>query len=80
MHKGRVRQRLWYKVKWKSDQGKFDLIMDEDLDKFKPFVEILSEIKTELCVAWKPKPKDRHNEQKIDEWIRSSSIPQDKSK
>jgi len=59
-HKGFIEKRVWHKVKWAKNpypdrtqwvgiEGKFDLMADEDLERFRDFVEIIKTIEVPKC-------------------------------
>ena len=79
-HKGHIETRKWYKVRWKDNPhpelpawsgiaGKTDLMMDEDFERYKNFVEVLETVRVETCVTGLALSFGRLTEDKIDEWI-----------
>ncbi len=79
-HKGHVDTRMWYKVRWKDNPhpeaaqwngitGKVDLMMDEDLERYRNFVEITESIRTDTCVTGLALRFGQLDERRIDEWI-----------
>ena len=79
-HKGHVETRLWYKVKWTRNpyperqewrdiEGKTDLMMDEDLERFRNFVEVVETVSVEKCTTGLSLAFGRLDEKRIDEWI-----------
>lgn len=82
-HKGHIETRMWYKVRWKDNPhpeidswngiiGKTDLMMDEDLERFRNFVDIIEPVRTETCVTGLALRFGQLTEDRIDDWIRKN--------
>lgn len=73
-HFGSVKKRTWFKVKWTGNppgldvEGKYDLLMETDVQKYRDFLEIVKEIKTAECTRGLPVGFGK-SEREVDEWI-----------
>ena len=73
-HFGSLKKRIWYKVKWMKNppdrevKGKFDLLMQEDFEKYKNYLHVIEKVQTDSCASGLPvgfgKP-----EEEVDTWI-----------
>ncbi len=78
LHNGFVQKRTWHKIKWlrnlpnKNYAGKFDLFTDEDLERYKEFVEVIETFKTDKCATGVSYDFGMTSKEKINEWIRSN--------
>ncbi len=79
-HKGFVEKRKWYKVRWlknphpdnpgwKGIEGKADMMMEEDYDNFKQFVDVLDTIVTAKCNTAPGLRFGATPEEVIDKWV-----------
>ena len=82
-HKGFAEKRVWYKIKWiknpkpekpewKHVEGKIDLMPEEDLEKFKGFIEILQTFKSPKCNPGIRLSYGHTSEKEIEEWIKNN--------
>ena len=73
-HEGFVQKRTWHKIKWtRGDHaGKFDVFDDDDLAKYKDFVEVVETFKTDLCATGVSYAFGRTSEEQINKWIREN--------
>lgn len=80
-HRGFVEKRVWYKVKWarnpynekedwKNIEGKFDLMTEEDLEKFKDFITIIRSAAVPKCETGLSLRFGATSEEDIDNWIK----------
>lgn len=80
-HMGHTKTRGWYKVRWtknpyperdewKGVEGKTDLVMDEDLERYKDFIEIIEAVRADTCVTGLSLRFGAVTEQQVDDWIR----------
>ncbi|MBI2138685.1 hypothetical protein HYU13_03795 [Candidatus Woesearchaeota archaeon] len=77
-HMGFVQKRTWHKIKWLKNpakmrvEGKFDIFDDEDLAKYKDFVEVIETFRTDMCATGVGYDFGKTDEGKIDAWIREN--------
>jgi hypothetical protein len=79
-HKGHVETRKWYKIRWKNNphpelsqwsriEGKIDLIIDEDLERYRDFVDVIEAVRAETCATGLSLSFGRVTEEQVDGWI-----------
>ena len=82
-HKGHIETRMWYKIIWKDNPhpelsqwngtaGKIDLMMDEDLARYKDFVDVLESVRTDTCVTGLSLRFGQLTEAQVDDWIKKN--------
>ena len=76
-HFGSLKKRVWYKVRWMKSpsgmevKGRFDLMMRGVFEEYKDYVEVLSRVETDECIAGLPVGFGK-SEEDVDAWFKNN--------
>ena len=80
-HTGRTQTRNWYKVRWLKNphpserkwdgiEGRTDLMIDEDIERYKGFVDIIETVRADTCATGLSLAFGKLTERQVDDWIK----------
>ena len=86
-HFGSVKKRTWYKVRWKLQtdsldrpekavfpqglEGKFDILTNETIEKYRSHLEVMERVEADLCSPGLPLGFGK-SEEEVNEWMRKN--------